>query len=88
MGVYLAQFTPFPDICALCGVRETLAHIQTQVQVTAPLSTPPELLVEVLAALLPSPIKLCLHKVVGPPRHPPPGYGQDGNLQDQGAEVG
>ncbi|CAM4569848.1 unnamed protein product [Lepidochelys olivacea] len=26
-GVYLALFTPIPDTCAFCGVRETLAHV-------------------------------------------------------------
>ncbi|CAM4631281.1 unnamed protein product [Lepidochelys olivacea] len=26
-GVYLARFTPIPDTCPFCGVRETLAHI-------------------------------------------------------------
>ncbi|CAM5093530.1 unnamed protein product [Natator depressus] len=26
-GTYLAQFTPIPDTCPFCGVRETLAHV-------------------------------------------------------------
>ncbi|KAG6925847.1 hypothetical protein G0U57_013271, partial [Chelydra serpentina] len=26
-GVYLGRFTPIPDTCPFCGVRETLAHI-------------------------------------------------------------
>ncbi|CAM4408121.1 unnamed protein product [Lepidochelys kempii] len=26
-GVYLARFTPIPDTCPFCGVRETLAHV-------------------------------------------------------------
>ncbi|CAM4698079.1 unnamed protein product [Lepidochelys kempii] len=26
-GMYLARFTPVPDTCPFCGVRETLAHV-------------------------------------------------------------
>ncbi|CAM5140782.1 unnamed protein product [Eretmochelys imbricata] len=26
-GMYLARFTPVPDTCSFCGVRETLAHV-------------------------------------------------------------
>ncbi|CAM4623196.1 unnamed protein product [Lepidochelys kempii] len=26
-GTYLARFTPVPDTCPFCGVRETLAHV-------------------------------------------------------------
>ncbi|CAM4686481.1 unnamed protein product [Caretta caretta] len=26
-GTYLARYTPVPDTCPLCGVRETLAHV-------------------------------------------------------------
>ncbi|CAM4639629.1 unnamed protein product [Lepidochelys kempii] len=27
MGTYLVQFSPIPDTCPFCGVRETLAHV-------------------------------------------------------------
>ncbi|KAG6926684.1 hypothetical protein G0U57_011610, partial [Chelydra serpentina] len=26
-GVYLERFSPLPDTCPFCGVRETLAHV-------------------------------------------------------------
>ncbi|CAM4595824.1 unnamed protein product [Lepidochelys kempii] len=73
-GTYLARFTPIPDTCPFCGVRETLVHVHLECARLQPLF---QLLthkspITFLVAFFPSPFYLCIlylwpHKVAGSP---------------------
>ncbi|CAM5162160.1 unnamed protein product [Natator depressus] len=71
-GTYLTRFTPVPDTCPFCGVRETLSHVYLECARLQPVPAPHKSPITFLVAFFPSPFYLCTphpwpHKVAGSP---------------------